>query len=333
MLLPLTIFLAEGLLDYRQTREQARNDVLTRTEALADHATAILRTIRVVMARVEDRVGGQPWEVLRDSADLRDVLRAASADIPEIASVFLTEPDGRRITADGVISAVPAADLHTADGVRADGDRLALGVGAPVSLPEGGAAAFTLSRPLKQRDGLAGEIGVAVSAGPFETLFQAARGLENAAAAALIRTDGTVLVGEAAGPLLAALASEGQGGRSADSAALEAEGSIAAARKLGDVPLAVVYFVEAGAVHRPWLQRMAALAALAVMTSITLLWASRRALQDARSSSTSAVPGWRAWCAPCRSASSSPRRLGAPAAGERSGWPHSARPRRSGRRY
>ena len=284
VLLPITIFLAEGVLDYRQTVEQVRDDVEAKTEALANHAEAVLRGIRVAMARVEDRVATQSWDAVRGSAELRAYLDAVRAEIPEIESIYVVGPDARRVSAGGVFRTLPEENAAAEPGA-------ALRVGAAVSLPEGGVAAFTLSRPLKPDSGFAGDVGVAVSARPFEALFRSAGGGRDAAVA-LVRTDGTVLVrqslldrqtlhGETGGPLSAARAAEGLPGVIEGEAAPDDGDGIAAVRKLDGAPLAIAYSVPVGAVHGPWLQRMAALAALALMTSVTLMWAGRRALQDA----------------------------------------------------
>ncbi|WP_170263405.1 HWE histidine kinase domain-containing protein [Blastochloris sulfoviridis] len=291
VLLPITIFLAEAVLDYRQTAEKVRDDVEAKTEALANHAEAVLRSIRVVMARVEDRVGRQPWDAVRGSAELRAYLDEVRAEIPEIESIYVVGPDAHRVSAGGVFRALPAEETGAEPGAAEPGT--ALRVGSAASLPEGGAAAFTLSRPLRRDGGFAGDVGVAVSARPFEALLRSAGGGRDAAVA-LVRTDGTVLVRqslldrhtlsrEAGGALSAARAADGQAGSNEGEAAPDSSSGIAAVRKLDGAPLAVAYSVPAVAVHGPWLQRMAALAALALMTSVTLMWAGRRALQDARS--------------------------------------------------
>ncbi|BBF94319.1 HWE histidine kinase domain-containing protein [Blastochloris tepida] len=299
VLLPITIFVAEGVLDYRQTVEQVRTDVEARTEALANHAEAVLRGIRLAMARVEDRVATQPWEAVRNSAELRADLDAVQAAIPEIESIYVAGPDARRVAGGGVFPVLPGEEAHSEPSVAEPSvaeTGAALRVGDGAALPEGGAAAFTLSRPLRPGSRFTGTVGVAVAALPFEALFRSAGGGRDATVA-LVRSDGTVLVHQsrhdgripyhaAGGPLFAARAA---GGLSAtvesieSGAAPDAASGIAAVRKLDGAPLAVAYSVPASAVHGPWLQRMAALAALAVMTSITLMWAGRRALQDARS--------------------------------------------------
>ncbi|CUU43087.1 HWE histidine kinase domain-containing protein [Blastochloris viridis] len=297
MLLPLSIFLVGAVVDYRQTHGHLREEVLAKTESLAEHATAVLQMIRVVLARVEEHIDGRTWPEIRQSQELYGVLKSLATELPEVEAVFLVGPDGHvAVTSRGFPS--PSIDMSRRDDFLAMRDDAGLYVSVPFKGDISGVVAFTVSRRLSRSDGTArdggfdGGIGVVVRPRYFEGFFRAVLSRDEDSVAALIRTDGTVLVRypiseEASVPaseaLLAALAS----GRRADVFAgqrpADLASRVAAYRRIEGLPLAAVYSVESWAIYRPWLRRLAALGSFALLTGFALFWASRRALRDAES--------------------------------------------------
>ena len=298
VLLPLSILLVGAVADYRQSHRHLREEVQAKTDSLAEHATAVLQMIRVVLARVEEHVANQPWAdrpwaELRQSADLHAVLKALAAELPEVDAVFLVDSDGHVAVTSRDFPA-PLLDLSQRDDIRAARNDPGLHISAPFKARLTGTVAFTVSRRLAQGGRLGGVVGVVVRPRYFEGFFHATLGHAGETTAALIRTDGTILVRYPAidapppqtmGPsaLLAALASgtraevfEGRGPG-------DTGGRVAAFRRIEGLPLAAVFAVDTWAIYRPWLQRLVALASFALLTGVALFWASRRALSDAES--------------------------------------------------
>jgi two-component sensor histidine kinase len=292
VLLPLSIFLAGAVVDYRQTHSRIRDEALSKTEALTEHATAVLQMIRMVLARVETTIDGQPWAEMRQSAELHATLKALAGELNEVDAVFLVDPDGRFAVTSRVFPS-PPFDVSERDFFRAMREHGGLVVSAPFKGSISGIVAFTVSRRLTRNGAFDGGIGVVVRPNYFEGFFRATLGRAGESTAALVRTDGTTLVrypttDEVPAPMAsaaldAALASGERAGVFEGRRAGEFAGRIAAYRRIEGLPLAAVYAVDAWAVYRPWLQRMAALGSFALLTGLALFWASRRALSDAQS--------------------------------------------------
>jgi two-component sensor histidine kinase len=292
VLLPLSIFLAGAVVDYRQTHMRICEEALSKTESLAEHATAVLQMIRVVLARVEEHIDDRPWPEIRRSAELHTVLKSLAGELTEVDAVFLVDPHGHiAVTSHKFPS--PPIDVSGRDYFATMRDNDGLVVSAPFRGRLTGNIAFTVSRRLMHDGAFDGGAGVVVRPAYFEGFFRATLGRVGEATAALIRTDGTTLVRYpateevpppmASEALKAALASGERAGVFEGRSAGEFADRIAAYRRIEGLPLAAVYAVDAWALYRPWLQRLVALGSFALLTGVALFWASRRALSDAES--------------------------------------------------
>ena len=292
VLLPLSIFLAGAVVDYRQTHSRIRDEVLSKTASLAEHTSAVLQMIRVVLARVEEHIGAQSWPEIEQSAALHGVLKSLAGDLTEVDAVFLVDPSGR-IAVTSYRFPTPSIDVSERDYFLAMQDKDGLVISAPFKGRLNGIVAFTVSRRLVRNGAFDGGVGVVVRPHYFEGFFRATIGRAGESTAALIRTDGTTLVSYpatdgvpapmASAALDAALASGERAGVFEGQRPGDFADRIAAFRRIEGLPLAAVYTVDAWAIYRPWLQRLAALGSFALLTGIALFWASRRALRDAES--------------------------------------------------
>src|SRR5271163_4802160 len=91
---PALLFGGLAWIDYRVELQRTRNDVVTATAALAEHAQAVVETVELVLARVLDHIHGQDWATLTGSSETHDFLTRLRDELPQVEAVFLVDPQG-----------------------------------------------------------------------------------------------------------------------------------------------------------------------------------------------------------------------------------------------
>jgi signal transduction histidine kinase len=96
--LPVLLLAVAGWLNFRQAQSSATHRALQTTEALSEHALRTLRTHELIIDLVDRYVQGWSWERINASRELHLLLRQLAERNPDIASIFLLDPQGRAWT-------------------------------------------------------------------------------------------------------------------------------------------------------------------------------------------------------------------------------------------
>jgi hypothetical protein len=92
--LPAALFGGLAWFDHRVEFERTRNDVVTATNAIAEHAQTVVETVDLVLARVLDHIEHQEWATLATSLDTHRFLDRLRHELPQVEAIFLVAPDG-----------------------------------------------------------------------------------------------------------------------------------------------------------------------------------------------------------------------------------------------
>ena len=192
---PAVLFCGLAWIDYRIELARTRNDVVTATNAIAEHAQTVVETVDLVIARVQDHIGRQSWASLAASQETHDFLDRLRRELPQVEAVFLVDPNGI-IAASTRAYPMPRYDVHDAEYFAAPKaqDNDAMVVSAPFLGTISGTKGFIISRRRLQDGKFDGVVAVTVSPAYFETFYRAILDTPTNSAAALIRTDGALLV-------------------------------------------------------------------------------------------------------------------------------------------
>jgi two-component system NtrC family sensor kinase len=192
---PAVLFLGLAWIDYQVELERTRQEVMTTTGALAEHAQTVIETADLVLARVLDHIDGADWATLRASVDTHRFLARLRDELPQVEAVYLVDPDGR-LAASSRGFPMPRYDLHTAayfaEARAQDGDGTV--ITTPPADTRSGTHGFMVSRRRMRDGGFDGVVAVTVSQQYFETFYRAILNHLTTSAAGLIRTDGHMLV-------------------------------------------------------------------------------------------------------------------------------------------
>jgi signal transduction histidine kinase/ActR/RegA family two-component response regulator len=192
---PAVLFCGLAWIDYRIELARTRNDVVTATNAIAEHAQTVVQTVDLVIARVQDHIDRQSWASLATSQETHDFLDRLRRELPQVEAVFLVDPNGI-IAASTRAYPMPRYDVHDAEYFAAPKaqDNDAMVVSAPFLGTISGTKGFIISRRRLQDGKFDGVVAVTVSPAYFEAFYRAILDTPTDSAAALIRTDGALLV-------------------------------------------------------------------------------------------------------------------------------------------
>jgi two-component system NtrC family sensor kinase len=192
---PAVLFCGLAWIDYRIELARTRNDVVTATNAIAEHAQTVVQTVDLVIARVQDHIDRQSWASLATSQETHDFLDRLRRELPQVEAVFLVDPNGI-IAASTRAYPMPRYDVHDAEyfAVPKAQDNDAMVVSAPFLGTISGTKGFIISRRRVQDGKFDGVVAVTVSPAYFEAFYRAILDTPTDSAAALIRTDGALLV-------------------------------------------------------------------------------------------------------------------------------------------
>jgi two-component system NtrC family sensor kinase len=283
VVLPALLFVGLAWVDYRVELARTRNDVVTTASALAEHARTVVETVDLVIARVLDHVGQQDWATIAASPETHEFLDHLRRQLPQVEAVFLVDPNGL-IAASSRGYPMPRYDVHDAEYFAAakEGGDGAVVITAPFPGTVSGTTGFMISRRRMLDDKFDGVVGVTVSRQYFESFYRAVLDQPNASAAALVRSDGAVLVrfpdtpGDhivlpASDALMVAARTGNAAGVLSGQSSLDDAASIAAFRWLHDLPLLVSYSINESVLLTTWAINVAVIAVCAMLLSVLLL--------------------------------------------------------------
>ena len=281
MVFPALLFVGLAWIDYRVEFDRIRNDVATTTNALAEHAQTVVETVELVLARVLDHIEQQDWTTLAASPETHEFLDRLRRELPQVEAVFLVDPDGI-LAASSRAYPMPRYDVHAPEYFAATKaqNNDAITISAPFPDTLSGTTGFMISRRRVLDGKFDGVVGVTVSQQYFDTFYRAI--LETASAAALIRTDGAILVRfpdppghsivlPASSPLLVNARKGSEFAVYEGRSSLDGSQRIAGFRWLRDLPLLVGYSINRSVFLTTWATHAAVIAVCAILLSALLL--------------------------------------------------------------
>ena len=289
VVLPLLLFAAAAVFDRRAILDAARDQVMSTTNSLAEHAQKVLETADLVLKRQLDHVDGLDWQQIGTSRPLYDFLASVPEELPQVESAFFVDPEGFNSTSSRAFPMRPY-DVRTREYYLAalrgeDG----LYVSAPFNSQMMGTAGFTVSRARVVDGRFDGLAAVTISPSYFERFYAEVIRRSPNSAATFLRQDGAILAryppvpdGSPAVPALDTLLREAstasQGWITARSP-IDGSQRIGAFRRLAGQDLLVLYSVDEATVLHGWYIHLAAFAAFAVLGAVALLSTARLVLQ------------------------------------------------------
>jgi signal transduction histidine kinase/ActR/RegA family two-component response regulator len=280
---PALLFCGLAWIDYRIELERTRNDVTTATNAIAEHAQTVVETVSLVIARVLDRIDREDWATLAASQETHDFLDRLRRELPQVEAVFLVDPSGI-LAASSRAYPMPRYDLHAAEYFAAAKaqDTDAVVVTPPFLNTVSGTKGFIISRR-RVRDGkFDGVVAVTVSPAYFATFYRAILDSPTTSAAALLRTDGAILVRypklpnqpaevPASNPILLAVRGGNDFALSEGQSSLDGHERVGGVRRLRDLPLLAGYSISRSVFLATWGMHAAVIAVCAILLSTLLL--------------------------------------------------------------
>jgi signal transduction histidine kinase len=264
VLAPAVLFGFAAWRDRSQLLADAESRVSKAAEILDEHATAVFETQSMVIARVGDRISGMGWDEIGGSRDLHDFLVDLQRDLPQIESVFLTDPKGF-IAASS--RAFPMQNFDVRDREYFIGSlagHRGILVSAPFRGQMNGTWAFAISQARFNPEGaFDGVIAVTVSPDYFEGIFAKLAVDERASSISLVRSDGVLLVRYpsvarmppqvgADNPLMNAVATGRRDGVYVGTSSVDGITRLSAYRTLANLPVIALFGLDRSAILHPW---------------------------------------------------------------------------------
>jgi signal transduction histidine kinase len=282
--IPAVLFGAAAWYDHEVSLRAAREQVSSTADALAEHARTVLSSAELVLDRAADRIGGASYDSLAASSWLHDHLLRIARELPEVESVFVVDPSGH-IAASSRAYPMERYDVSMRDYfvVARNGSTSAY-VSAPFRGKLSGTVAFTVSKPLIRNGKFDGVIAVTLFPGYFHDFYRSVLKHPDAAAAALVRSDGHVLVRYPEtsrdilrlapdDPLMQVVAGNKQSGTLWATSSISGRDEVAEYRRVEQQPLYAVFALDRQAYLRPWYWRVAAWAAFATLAGAAMFLA------------------------------------------------------------
>ena len=110
IVLPALLFGGLAWVDYWVELERTRVDVVTSTNAVAEHARTVVETVDLVISRVLNRIDQQDWPTLATTPETHEFLDRLRRELPQIEAVS----DRSRWHDRGQQSRIPDAALRRA---------------------------------------------------------------------------------------------------------------------------------------------------------------------------------------------------------------------------
>ncbi len=282
--IPAVLFGAAAWYDHEVSLRAAREQVSATADSLAEHARTVLSSAELVLDRVADRIGNASWQEIGVSSWPHDHLRHVAKDLREVESIFVVEPGGH-IAASSRAFPMERFDVSMRDYYRVARDgQSSVYVSAPFRGKMSGTVAFTVSKPLIRNGKFDGVLAVTLFPGYFHDFYRSILKHPDAAAAALVRTDGHVLVRypqvsqdilrlKPDEPLMKAVASNAPGGTLWATSPINGREEVSEFRRVAHQPLYAVFALDRQAYLTPWYWRVAAWAAFAALAGAAMFLA------------------------------------------------------------
>jgi signal transduction histidine kinase/ActR/RegA family two-component response regulator len=294
--IPAALFLFAAWFDYRAVNARAREYVLTTTDALAEQTQEALETANQVLARTLDHIDGMDWQTINSSREVHDFLARINHELPSTQSVFLVDREGYN-SASSRAFPMQRFDNRTREyytAARAGEDRLF--VTAAFRGQMTGQPGFTVSRP-RLKDGVFdGLAAVTMSPAYFQKFYENISISPEVSSAALVRTDGQLLVRYPetkaidqlpdTSPLLQAAKSGATQVVYLGVSTIDGNMKMAAFRRIDGQPLLANFALNESYYLSQWYAHLLWFATFALLTAAALFWAGlgvlRRTARDER---------------------------------------------------
>jgi signal transduction histidine kinase len=283
--IPAVLFGAAAWYDHEVSLRAAHEQVSAAADGLAEHARTVLSSAELVLDRVADRIGNAGWEEIGASSWLHDHLRHIAMDLREVESIFVVDPSGH-IAASSRAFPMERFDVSMRDYyLVARGGQSSVYVSAPFRGKMSGTVAFTVSKPLIRNGKFDGVVAVTLFPGYFRDFYRSVLKHSDAAAAALVRTDGHVLVRypqmsrddmmrlKPDDPLMKAVAGDTPGGTLWATSPLNGRDEVSEFRRVEHQPLYAVFALDRQAYLTPWYWRVGTWAVFAALAGAAMFLA------------------------------------------------------------
>ncbi|MGA8758914.1 MAG: ATP-binding protein [Stellaceae bacterium] len=281
IIIPAMLFLAVAWLDYRATTGRAREYVVVATNALAEQTKEALQTASLILARTLDRVDGMDWPAIDNSREVHEFLAKIARQTPLVQSVFLVDPQGFNSASSRAFPMRPYDNRDRDYYVEAKKGDDHLYVTAAFLGKMTGTPGFTVSRPRITDGHFNGVVAVTLSPAYFESFYEGIALSTQHASAALVRTDGKLLVRYPeqqpvarvpdSSPLLRAAASGAPAGVFYGTSSLDRSSKLAAFRRVDNQPLLATFTLACNYYLGPWYTHLVWMAAFALLTAVALV--------------------------------------------------------------
>ena len=275
-----------GFTTHAEATDAARGRLARLTQIAEEQALRIVETNEVISRALTTRIGARSnAEVRESSAELHAVLKAWTADMRQLQSVWVWSEDGRALATN--LMPVPPATLDISDREYFAWARSTESTGWFVSAPLRSRTTGELFVDFcKRRSGADGQFlgAISVSLFPayFEAFFRDQVASEPGLAMSLLRDDGTLIarfpsrsgddarVLPGSSPLRALIAQRPRAGEMRGISPVDGQDRYVAYRRIGDLPLYAVTSGSRSAMLAPWRRGFAVLAGLTIPLSVWL---------------------------------------------------------------
>ena len=192
-LVPLTLFLLFAFQNRQQVTDAAEERARRTVEILYEHAQNIFRMHEMVLNHLDDRIAGMSWDEVSRSQELHRYLKMTVANVPEIASIWLIDREGKHRSSSFMFP-TPSLDVSDRDYFLAEKERDAgTVIGEPAIGKATGTPFFSVARRRTQASGeFDGVVSVAIEPSVFTNFYRGILPDPNRAIV-LVRADGVVL--------------------------------------------------------------------------------------------------------------------------------------------
>jgi two-component system NtrC family sensor kinase len=290
VLLPVLLFALAAWESYRETLREAEARVERTARILEEHALKVFETHRLVIQQVNLRMRFVDWTRAEDRQDLYHLLKQFQDDLDQIATVTVTDAEGRLRASGRTYPADPNIRFDDRDYFQElkKSDAALPYVSRAYAGRQSGIAIFNLAaRVHAASPAFDGVIAVSVDRGYFERFYQSVEPTIDHSVD-LVREDGQILARVPPSPLrellphsvfLSRLRQAPVGSFTAVSR-IDGVERIFAYRKIEDYPVYVRFGVSRQAALAPWRRSLLAYGIVAALASLSLIGVSVLALRQ-----------------------------------------------------
>lgn len=292
LIIPTALFLLASWENYRVVLKEANTRVEKTVDLLQEHATKVFETHRLVLNLVDERIRFLDWSKEADRSDLYQMLKRVQDDLDQVATVTVTDTEGRMIASGRTYPADPKvsfADRDWFQELKRSETKLPFVSKAYKGRQSGQAVFNVASRLHTDASGqFEGAIAVSVDRAYFENLYKRIEpGYDHTVS--LIRTDGTILVRDPettdarvkpnspfvvwqrTQPLIMTASS-----------GIDGVERMYSFRHVGNYPVYVGFSVSMRSALAPWRRNLMLYGLIAAVAALALLAASRLAIYQAK---------------------------------------------------